>query len=514
MPVYGLAENSVALCVPPPGRGPKVTRVARGPFETAGRAEPAAPSDPSVLRFVSVGAALPEHEVRLIGEAGEDVPEGTVGRLVFRGPSMMQGYFRQPEATAAIQVEGGWLDSGDLAFRADGEIHIAGRRKDLIIKGGRNLVPQKIEEVAAAVDGIRKGCVVALGVDHPQLGTESLVVVAETRETDPARQETLVAAVTDRVAAAVTVPPDAVVLVPPGSVPKTSSGKIRRADTKRMYLEGALGRAPREPRARRARLLAAAAWHEVASRVGLVPRALYAAYLVAVVAALILIFWVPAMLLPGRRTAARLGRAGSRVLLHLAGVRASAGGAENLAGPGPFVLAVNHCSYSDVFVLLALLPKDVLFVAKKEVLAYPLLGRYVRKAGHLTVDRDDAQQSLADAGAVARELEAGRSVLFFPEGTFSAAAGLRPFRLGAFKLAVDAGASVVPLALRGTRQLLRAERLVPRPGPVQLWVGAPIAPAGEGWRAVVALRDRVADEVAAHCGEPRLDLVAALPVRS
>ena len=92
---------------------------------------------------------------------------------------MTAGYYRQPEATAAITLPGGWLDSGDLAYRADGEIYVCGRRKDLIIKGGRNLVPQEIEEAAAAVEGIRRGCVVAFGVPNAALGTEGLVVVAE-----------------------------------------------------------------------------------------------------------------------------------------------------------------------------------------------------------------------------------------------------------------------------------------------------------------------------------------------
>ena len=514
MPVYGLAENSVALCVPPPGRGPKIARVDRARFEADGRAEPAAANDATALRFVSVGSPLPEHEVRLLDDSGREVPDGSVGRLVFRGPSMMPGYFGQPEATEAIRVAGGWLDSGDLAFRSDGEIHIAGRSKDLIIKAGRNLVPQEIEEVAATVEGIRKGCVAAFGVDHPRLGTEALVVVAETREVDAGRREALIAAVTDRVATAIGVPPDEVALVSPGAVPKTSSGKIRRADTKRMYREEALGRPRREPRGRRARLLVAAAWSELRPRLALLPQALYAAYLAGLATALAVCAWGPAMLLPGRRSAAALGRAAARLLVRLSGVRARAEGLENLGGPGPFVLAANHCSYADIPVLMALLPLDFLFVAKKEVLSYPLVGAFVRKTGHVTVDREDAQQSVADAGEVARALEAGRSVLFFPEGTFSAAAGLRPFRLGAFKLAADTGVSVVPLALRGTRRVLRAGRVVPRPGPVGLWVGAPIPPAGEGWRSVVSLRDRVADAVAAHCGEPRLDLVAAGPVRS
>src|SRR5262245_2536469 len=258
-PVYGLAENSVALCFPPHGRGPRVTRVRREPFERDGRAEPAPPEDDSALRFVSVGGPLPDHEVRLLDEAGRPVSEGTVGRLVFRGPSMTPGYYRQPEATAAITSEGGFLDSGDLAFSQQGELFITGRLKDLIIKAGRNLVPQEIEEVAAGVEGIRRGCVVAFGTAHPTLGTESLVVVAETRAPEGPERDALAAAVTERVSAALGAPPDTVVLVDPGAVPKTSSGKIRRAATRDLHLSGELGRAARTPWLRRALLVAAAA---------------------------------------------------------------------------------------------------------------------------------------------------------------------------------------------------------------------------------------------------------------
>ena len=94
---------------------------------------------------------------------------------------MTSGYYKKPEATAAMTLEGGWLDSGDLAYLAEGEIYVTGRRKDLIIKGGRNLVPQEIEEAAATVRGVRRSGVVAFGAAHPELGTERLVVVAETR---------------------------------------------------------------------------------------------------------------------------------------------------------------------------------------------------------------------------------------------------------------------------------------------------------------------------------------------
>ena len=156
---------------------------------------------------------------------------------------MTAGYYRKPEATAAITLPGGWLDSGDLAYRAEGEIFIAGRRKDLIIKAGRNLVPQEIEELAAAVPGIRTGCVVAFGVSRPELGTESLVVVAETRA-DGRRGR---ASAWRRRSPSAWRPRSACRPTwwrssPPGAVPKTSSGKIRRAATRELYLAGTLGR--------------------------------------------------------------------------------------------------------------------------------------------------------------------------------------------------------------------------------------------------------------------------------
>jgi 1-acyl-sn-glycerol-3-phosphate acyltransferase len=513
MPVYGLAESSVALVFPPVGRGPTVDRVAREAFQKEGRATAAGPDDESALLFVSVGRVLPEHEVRIVDEAGDDVPDRTVGRLVFRGPSQTSGYFRKPEATAAVTLPGGWLDSGDLAYRADGEFHITGRKKDLIIKAGRNLVPQEIEEAAATVDGIRRGCVVAFGVDRPDQGTESLVVVAETRAEDAAERDRLVAVVTERVAVAVEVPPDEVVLVPPGAVPKTSSGKVRRAAAKDMFVGGELGRTARTSLGARLRLFAGAAVGELRPRVSRAARALYAAYLAVMLPGVALLPWLVVWLVPNRRFAFALGRLTARVGWRLTGCRLTVEGLEHLETKGPFVLASNHASYADVPALMATLPLDFVFVAKREVLGYPIIGTYVRRAGHPTVDRWDAQQSLADAGLVQRAIADGDSLLFFPEGTFTAATGLRPFRLGAFRTAAEARVPVLPLALRGTRRALRGDSWLPRPGPIHVWIGAPIPPRGREWADVVALRDEVAEVIAARCGEPRLDLVAAGPVR-
>jgi 1-acyl-sn-glycerol-3-phosphate acyltransferase len=514
MPVYGLAECSVALCFPRVGRGPMVDHVERAPIAVRGRADAAASRDRSALRFVSVGTALPAHEVRIVNDVGEPVPERVVGRLVFRGPSAMSGYFRNPEGTAAVTRADGWLESGDLAYRAGGELYIAGREKDIIIIGGRNYIPQEIEEVTGSVPGIRKGCVVAFGVPVPSLGTEALVVVAETHATDTEERSRLEGEVVGRIAASVGVPPDRVVIAPPGSVPKTSSGKLRRGAARDLYLSGRLGKKQSLSLVRRLSLLGSAVVSVLRPWLARGRRAAYLAYFataaVLFLAPVTLMIWGLAAALPGR-LAFKLSRFGARLILRTVGCRLSVEGSENLRLTGPFILASNHCSYLDVLPLMALLPLDFLFVAKKEVRSWPLIGTFIRKQRHLTVDRGDARQSLADARAVSDAIRAGEAVLFFPEGTFARATGLRPFRLGAFEAAAETGRPIVPLALRGSRRVLRDGVWLPRPGPISLWIGKPLSPRTGGWQAALDLRDRTAEAIAAHCGEPRLDLVAGGP---
>jgi 1-acyl-sn-glycerol-3-phosphate acyltransferase len=130
------------------------------------------------------------------------------------------------------------------------------------------------------------------------------------------------------------------------------------------------------------------------------------------------------------------------------------------------------------------------------------------------ITRRDAARSLADLDVVVEILRAGGRVLVFPEGTFTPAAGLRLFRLGAFKTAVETATPVVPLALRGARHVLRDGTFLPRQGAIHLWVGAPILAEGTGWPAVVSLRDRTGEAIAAHCGEPRLDMAKGSEARA
>ena len=206
------------------------------------RATTAAADAADALEFVACGRPLPGHQIRIIDATGE-VGERQEGRLQFRGPSATSGYLDNPEKTREL-FDGPWLNSGDLAYAAGGDVFITGRSKDIVIRAGRHIYPEEIEAAIGDLEGIRKGCVAVFGAADPRAGTEQLVVVAETRLTEADALARLRQQVGDTAARLLDAPPEQILLVPPGSVPKTSSGKLRRAATRDLHRHGRLGARP------------------------------------------------------------------------------------------------------------------------------------------------------------------------------------------------------------------------------------------------------------------------------
>lgn len=243
-PVYGLAETCVALTFPELNQLPSFDTVDKSLLEKEGRAKrinsDCVLHSNKVMQFVCCGKPLPGHYIRVVDESNKLLPERTVGNLQFKGPSSMQGYFQQPKATAAIFHQG-WWETGDLAYISNGQLYITGRKKDVIIKAGRNIYPEEIEEVSALVKGVRRGCVAAFGVMDTKRGTEKIVIVAETRETKMALKENLAAQIQKKVVNVLGIMPDHILLVEPHSVPKTSSGKLQRSRCKQLYIEDRKG---------------------------------------------------------------------------------------------------------------------------------------------------------------------------------------------------------------------------------------------------------------------------------
>lgn len=489
-PVYGLAEACLGLLFPPLGRALRVDRIQREAFERDHQALPAAADDALALRFVGCGAPLPGHPVRLVDDGGREVGERVEGRLEFKGPSATAGYFRNPEQTARL-FHDGWLDSGDRAYRADGDFHITGRVKDIVIRGGRNLYPEPIESAVGSVEGVRKGCVAAFGSPDAASGTERLVVLAEIRPADEAAQARLREAVARSVQAAIGEPADEIVLLPPHAVLKTSSGKLRRSACRAAYEAGRLGVAAPTPRRQVLRLAAGA----LATRLRLTAAAL-ARRLFGAGAALL--FWLLAALAwplaLGLRDPDRTWRAChhlARLLLRLTGTPLVVRGLERLP-PGPCVLACNHGSYLDGVILVAALPRPFAFVAKAELRRSLLLRTFLEGLGAEFVERFDAARGVADAARLADAVARGRSLIFFPEGTFMSRPGLLPLHLGAFVVAARARAPLVPGVLRGNREMLPDGIWWPRPSRLEVELGEPVmqaeGDADDEFAAALALR--------------------------
>ena len=235
---YGMAECVLAATFAELGTGMTIDRVAKDALATHHRAEPIGVDAGDRARvFVACGKVMPDHQMEIRDPDGAVLGERQVGRVFFHGPSVMQGYFNDPDATAEALV-GGWLDTGDLGYWASGELVIVGRAKDMLIVNGRNIWPQDIEWTVEHMDGLRSGdsaAIVLAGAD----GVDRPTILVQCRPTDPADRARLIGDVRARVMEAVGVACE-VVLVPPRSLPKTSSGKLARGKTKTLFVSGAL----------------------------------------------------------------------------------------------------------------------------------------------------------------------------------------------------------------------------------------------------------------------------------
>jgi len=501
-PVYGLAEACVGLLFPPLGRRAPIDRVQREPFASAHRALPAAADDAGALRFVACGRPLPGHEVRLLDEAGRELGERVEGRLEFRGPSATRGYFRNPGQTAAL-IHDGWVDTGDRAYRADGDYYLTGRVKDIVIRGGRNLYPPEIEQAVGAVDGVRKGCVAVFGSPDPATGTERLVVLAEARAAvaaSAAARQALREAVSRAVLGAIGEPPDEVVLAPPHTVLKTSSGKVRRSACRALYESGTITASQRSAARQVMRLaLGAIAPRLRQLRAGLATAA-YGAHAWVMFVLLAVPTWLLTACVPTPARAWRVGHRAARLLLWLTATPLRVHGLERLP-PGPCVVVSNHGSYLDGAILVAALPRPFAFVAKRELLGNFVARVYLRRLGTEFVERFDVQRSAADGARLAAVAAQGRSLLVFPEGTFTERPGLLPFHLGGFLAAAHAGVPVVPVALHGQRALLPEGSWWPRRTVLELVVCEPVGPmadAAQPFAAAVQLREAAREAIARH----------------
>ncbi len=502
-PVYGLAENSVGLCFPPPGRGPLIVNAKRSVLQSEKRFAETTPDDPDLQQLISCGRPIPQHQVRIVSGSAE-LADSKIGLLQFKGPSATAGYFHNPEATAQL-LDGEWLNTGDFALRMAGEIFITGRKKDLIIVGGRNIFPQDIEEQVSRITGLRRGCVAAFASTNPRTGTEDLVVAAETKS--GVEHAALKTSIRERALSVANISPDQIVLLAPKSIPKTSSGKIRRSECRLRYESGTLGQRSRVS-LQLLRLLLTALPLRFAHFVRLCLKTLYGVYAALVYIVISIITVVVLYPLPDLGVRRAMLQRLARAVFRLWFVQFRVEGQEHIRELSQGIVVSNHASYLDAIVLTAALPPIFTFVAKKELARHPLMRRLLALNGTRYVDRFDLRESIGNTRDLTTLAEKGESLVFFPEGTFLISRGLMPFKLGAFLIAAQAGIPVIPVTITGTRDALPASRLLLQRRSITVQISAPIAsqaPKGNSaFDTARKLRDSARAAILSHLNEPDL----------
>jgi len=233
VPSYGMAEASLAVSFAPLDTGIVVEWLDPVDLAENLRATPVAEGTGS--GFVRCGGPLPGHDLDVRDNAGRRLPERHVGRILVRGPSLMSGYFRQPELNAQVMGDDGWLDTGDIGYVVDGEVVITGRHKDMIIVNGRNILPQDIERIVERQPELRSQDASAFGIPGPG-GAEIAAVVVQCNSLDPDVRAALVRRVRRDVLEELGIA-CIIELVPRHTLPRTSSGKLSRSATRAGYLE-------------------------------------------------------------------------------------------------------------------------------------------------------------------------------------------------------------------------------------------------------------------------------------
>jgi fatty-acyl-CoA synthase len=234
---YGMAECALAISFEQLDNGLYVDVVKKNTMLEDGIAE-AVPEEYAqrgdTLSFVDCGRLLPSFSMYIRDEYGNELPERRCGRIYLKGPSIMRGYFGNPEATREVLSDDGCLDTGDIGYRIGSRIFITSRSKDVIIVNGRNIWPHDLEYIAGRLPGVRFGNASAFSVPGDEL-KEQVVLVVESRERDPAKLKKLAEELMARIQVHFGIRCH-VDLVPPHTLPRTSSGKLSRSKAKEEYL--------------------------------------------------------------------------------------------------------------------------------------------------------------------------------------------------------------------------------------------------------------------------------------
>ncbi len=232
---YAMAENTFAVTQGGIDGPIRIDPVDRDSLQVDRIARPAVEGKP-VINMVSAGKPIPNTQVKVIDTDGNTLPDRHIGEIALLSDCMLTEYYHRPNTTEKAFLDG-WYLTGDYGYMLDGEVYISGRKKDLIIVGGKNIYPQDLERIAMTVPGVHPGRVVAFGIFSQKMGTEQVVIVAEVDTGNTDEQQKIANEVRQTVTQESAVALRHVHLVADGWIIKTSSGKTARLANRDKFIQ-------------------------------------------------------------------------------------------------------------------------------------------------------------------------------------------------------------------------------------------------------------------------------------
>jgi acyl-CoA synthetase (AMP-forming)/AMP-acid ligase II len=233
---YAMAENVFAVTQTKIGRPLIMEDIDREILQTQKFAYPAMDGK-NAVRMVSCGPVIPNVEVMIVDNYGISYKDRRVGEVAVRSNCMLNEYYNRPDATEDTMLDDGWFLTGDYGYKVGNELYITGRKKDLLIVGGKNVYPQDLEQLAMEVDGVHPGRVSVFGIFDEEKGTENVVLIAEVDTPDEDERQRISEQIRTVVTRGSAVALRHVYLVDSGWMVKTSSGKNSRYANREKYLK-------------------------------------------------------------------------------------------------------------------------------------------------------------------------------------------------------------------------------------------------------------------------------------
>lgn len=232
---YAMAENVFGVTQSDISRSPVVEEIDRETFMIDRLARPAMDGRPT-MKMMSSGQVLLNTRVRVLDENRMDLPDGAIGEVALQSDCMLKGYYNRPDLTKKAFVDG-WYLTGDYGYLIKGELFVTGRKKDMLIVGGRNVYPQDIESIAYEVNGVQQGRAVVFGLYDEHSGTEEVVLIAEIESRSEEERQRIADNLRRHVTKNSAIALRQVHIVEPKWILKTSSGKTARSANKEKYLK-------------------------------------------------------------------------------------------------------------------------------------------------------------------------------------------------------------------------------------------------------------------------------------